>query len=87
MVPGMTERGRLAADVQRLEWLADARISPGRLTALSIKPDGDKGSRPSFPLDLWRRGLSSALLLSRRLRLKQPRRVELRPRIVDSTAG
>ncbi len=28
MVPGMTERERLAADLRRAEWLADAALGP-----------------------------------------------------------
>jgi hypothetical protein len=30
MVPGLSERERRAADVQRLEWLADAVLGPTR---------------------------------------------------------
>ena len=30
MVPGMTERDRLVADTQRLEWLSGAGIGPAR---------------------------------------------------------
>ena len=30
MVPGLTERERLIADMQRLEWLCDAVIGPAR---------------------------------------------------------
>ena len=32
MVPGMTERERLAADLRRLEWLADAQLGPTRVS-------------------------------------------------------
>ena len=30
IVPGMTERERLAADVRRCAWLADATLGPAR---------------------------------------------------------
>ena len=33
MVPGLSERERRAADVQRLEWLADAVLGPARSSA------------------------------------------------------
>ena len=87
MVPGMIERERLAADVRRGEWLADARIGPARLISLPSQPRSGNGPHPSLPLGLWRHGLSSALVLGRRLRLMQPGAVELRPSIVDQTAG
>jgi hypothetical protein len=38
MVPGLSERERLAADVQRQEWLADAVLGPTR-------PSGRRPSR------------------------------------------
>jgi hypothetical protein len=38
MVPGLSERERLATDVQRLEWLADAVLGPTR-------PSGGRASR------------------------------------------
>lgn len=86
MVPGMIERERLAADVQRREWLVDARVGPSRLTSSSKKHHDDNGPRHELFLALWRHGLSSALVLGRWLRLLHPVAVEARPRIADSTA-
>lgn len=63
MVPGMNERERLAADVQRLEWLAEARLGPLLPRARPIVPSG---SRYSLPLASWGRGIASAVKLSRR---------------------
>jgi hypothetical protein len=87
MVPGMTERERLATDDRRLEWLTDARIGPAHLTSMQGAPRRGDGFRPSLPIGLWRHGLSSVLVLGRRLRLTRPGTAELRPSIGDSTAG
>ena len=69
MVPGMTERERLAADVRLCEWLADARLSPA-LTAVS--PMGrvmEPSRRPRLPLRLMRSGLAMAQGVTRCIRL------------------
>ncbi len=42
MVPGLTERERLIADTQRLEWLCDAVIGPAR-------PSGRRPPRKGRP--------------------------------------
>ena len=65
MVPGMTERERLAADVVRLEWLAEARFGPATTPSPSSSATTSQG-----PLGSWRRGLTAALLLSQRVRLR-----------------
>ena len=67
MVPGMTERERLADDVRRLEWLADARFGPAGIMRAPTPTD-----EPAIPLGIWRRGLTAALLLGQRI----PRRPE-----------
>jgi hypothetical protein len=74
MVPGMTERERLAADVQRLEWLADATLGPGRH---SQPPGADvpSGSRYAVPLGLCRRGFAMVHGLHQRIRTIRPRPV------------
>lgn len=74
MVPGMTERERLAADVQRLAWLADATLGPRRFS----RPRGPavpSGSHYTVPLGLCRRGFVLAHGLSRRIRTLRPRSV------------
>jgi hypothetical protein len=73
MVPGITERERLAADVRRLEWLAEARLGPTRVDHSSPRSRGDRPSRPSPALGLTRHGLALALQLMRRVRLLEPR--------------
>jgi hypothetical protein len=65
MVPGMTERERRAADLQRLEWLADAVLGPPLPGGRPIVPSG---SRHSLPLAWRRRGITAALRLGRHLR-------------------
>jgi hypothetical protein len=42
MVPGMTERERRVADLQRLEWLADAVVGPARVSAGPLFPPGNR---------------------------------------------
>ena len=73
MVPGMTERERLAADMRRLEWLSDAVIGPTWMAHESGLPEVASGSRPVLPFGTWRRGLASALVFGKRVRLLQPR--------------
>jgi hypothetical protein len=70
MVPGMTERERLAADVQRLEWLADAALGPRRFSR-PLRPAVPSGRRHTVPLDLCR-GFALAHGLSRRIRTLRP---------------
>lgn len=65
MVPGMTERERLAADVARLEWLADARFGPATAPSPLTSTQTSQA-----PLGSWRRGLTAVLLLSQRVRLR-----------------
>jgi hypothetical protein len=72
MVPGMSERERLAADMQRLEWLADAMLGPGRPS----RPRGvavPSGTRRTVPLGLCRRGFAIARDLNRRICTIRPR--------------
>jgi hypothetical protein len=72
MVPGMTERERLATDVRRLEWLADATLGPVG-SGYALAPTAQRREpHPALPLGLWRRGLSSARVLGQRVRLLQP---------------
>lgn len=72
MVPGITERDRLAADIRRLDWLADATLGPTRI-GCAISPAPAAGTpRFSLPIGLWRRGLTSARVLGQRIRLLQP---------------
>ena len=63
MVPGMTERERLAADVARLEWQADARFGPQSRVA-----DTPQSPRACSPLSGGRRALTAALLLGQGVR-------------------
>ena len=72
MVPGMTERERLAADVRRIAWLADATLGPARIGRQLSVPSTTSTVRPTLPVGLWRRGLSSARVLGQRIRLQQP---------------
>lgn len=78
MVPGMTERERLAADVTRLDWLADARFGPA-----NIPTPPPKGEKPSSPLGIWRRGLTAALLFGQRFS-QQPQSVDPLSRSADA---
>ena len=72
MVPGMSERERLAADLRRLDWLADAALGPARIgCALTASPMAEP-SRAALPIGLWRRGLSSARVLGQRILLRRP---------------
>ena len=71
MVPGMTERERLAADMRRLEWLAEAQLGPARVSWTPTRTV-TAGSRPALPLGLWRRGIASALVLGQRVRMLRP---------------
>ena len=64
MVPGMTERERLAADAQRLEWLADARLGPLRPRAGPVVPSG---RRHFLPLAFGGKRTAAALNLGRRI--------------------
>jgi hypothetical protein len=68
MVPGMAERARLAADVRRLEWLADAYVGPTRIAPSphGVAPMGRQ--RFERALGVWRRGLAAAFVLGRRIR-------------------
>lgn len=44
MVPGMTERERLAVDLQRLAWLADARLGSASHVVARSNPGVAPGS-------------------------------------------
>lgn len=72
MVPGMTERERLAADLRRLDWLADATLGPARIGRPLMAPPSPSTMRPLLPVGLWRGGLSSARVLGQRFRLLSP---------------
>jgi hypothetical protein len=78
MVPGMTERERLVADVQRLEWLADATLGPGGFSR-PPRPAVPSGSHYTVPLGLCRRGFVLAHGLGRRIRTLRPRTVWVLP--------
>lgn len=82
MVPGMTERERLAADVRRLEWLADARLGPRQIPSPPDRPAVLSGTRYSVPLGFCRRGFAMALDLSRRVPLIRPKSVWPHPGVV-----
>jgi hypothetical protein len=62
MVPGMTERERLAADVRRLDWLAEARFGPVQPAATV------QLALTASPLSNGRRALTAMLLLGQRIR-------------------
>jgi hypothetical protein len=72
MIPGMSERERLAADMERLEWLADAALGPRRLSR-ARHAGMPSGSRYTVPLDLCSRGFALAQDLNRRVRTIRPR--------------
>ena len=73
MVPGMTERQSLDADMRHLEWPSNAVIGPAWMAHESGLPEVASGSRPVLPFGIWRRGLTSALVFGKRVRLLQPR--------------
>ena len=71
MVPGMTERERRAADLQRLAWLADAIVGPTRLPCgdtLGVLPE----NRESNTLDMRQRGVGLPVGLGRLVRRLWP---------------
>ena len=68
MVPGMAERERLAADVQRLEWLADAMLGPKHLPRPPSQPAVPSGTGHSVPLGLFRRNVAMVQDLGRSIR-------------------
>jgi hypothetical protein len=67
MVPGMTERETLAADVQRVEWLADAALGPTQMARPPGPPAVPSGSRYFVPLGLCRRNAALVHSLGRRI--------------------
>ncbi len=72
MVPGMTERDRLASDVRLCEWLAESRLGP---TLTAVSPMGRvtaSGCRPELLFTLVRRGIAVARALRQRIRPMQP---------------
>lgn len=73
MVPAMTERDQLGADARRREWLAESARQPVRPTRNADESVDAALSRLSVPLGLWRRGVSSALVLGQRIRPAHPR--------------
>lgn len=72
MVPAMTERERKAADVRRLEWLANATLGPAPSGHASTLAADEPRNRPAFPIGLWRRGLTTAHVLGQRFHLVEP---------------
>jgi hypothetical protein len=69
MVPGMTERELRAADMQRLEWLADSVLGPATPRAGPLVPSG---SRYALPLAFTRNGIAMARRFGHRVRLTLP---------------
>jgi hypothetical protein len=76
----MTERERLATDVQRLEWLTDAVRGPMRLPRPPGPPNVPSGTRHSIPLGLCRRNVALVHVLGQRLRAIRLRSVWLVPK-------
>jgi hypothetical protein len=72
MVPGMTERDRLAVDASRLAWLADATLGPTHIGIPAQGPTQASTARPTLPIGIWHRALSSARILGQRIRLLKP---------------
>ena len=68
-MPGMTERDRLATDIQRMTWLADAVVGPIRIGHQFGSPPGNVAQRPNLLLGIWRRGLAAARMLGERVQL------------------
>jgi hypothetical protein len=75
MVPGMTERERLAADMQRLEWLADSVVGPSRLPRSPTRDANRAGGNRQIPRGLCRKSPMWAQALWRRIGGLQPRSV------------
>ena len=72
MVPGMSERDRLAVDASRLAWLADATLGPAHFDHAAKEPAVAIRPRPPLPIGIWRRALSSARILGQRIRPLKP---------------
>ena len=72
MVPGMTERERLAADVRRLEWLAETRLGPTRIAPAPSRSRDDK-SRFAPRFGLLRQRIVLVILVVRQVRWLEPR--------------
>jgi hypothetical protein len=68
----MIEREYRAAELRRLEWLADAQLGPTRVSWPLARCGAPGSTRPSLPLGLWRRGMASALVFGQRIRLVRP---------------
>ena len=70
MVPGMTERERLIADMRRLEWLSDAVIGPARMSYESGLPEIAAVSSSASRSSVWLRRLASTLVFEKRVRIR-----------------
>ena len=71
MVPGMTERERLAAEQRRLEWLAAARFGPARLRPAPARCASEPARRHAL-IGSLKNGISAAVLsVVRRVRPAQ----------------
>ena len=75
MVPGMTERERLAADVRLCMWLADATLGPIRTAVSPTAPATTSAHRSPLSSRLVRDGLAMARGFGRQMGLK-PRLLE-----------
>lgn len=87
MVPGMTERDRRIADMQRLEWLADARFGPARRPVASHWQREEVVPRRVRRRDPWWRHLLAALSPGRRVRPRQPMTLDTGGRALESMLG
>jgi hypothetical protein len=69
MVPGMTERERLAADSRRREWMAETPLPPMHSDRRKDGTNSVALSRLPVPLGLRSRSFRPAILLGQRSRL------------------
>jgi hypothetical protein len=73
MVPGMTERERLAADSRRREWMAETALAAIQFRGLENGRTSIALSRLPVPLGLRSRSFRPAILLGQRSRLAHAR--------------
>jgi hypothetical protein len=72
MVPGMTERERLATDTRLWEWLAAATVGPTLTSVSPVAPVAASAQRSRLFSRLARDGLATARIIGSRVGLIQP---------------
>lgn len=87
MVPGMTERDRRIADMQRLEWLASARFGPAHVAVTTHHQCGEVFAQTAAQGGSWWRRVLPTLFPGRRQRLHKPAPISPGGRALESLFG